>query len=300
MITDTFQWPLLSGTPSQRFARYGSITHQVIQSKEAHVVEDWGAQKTEVDLEVSTQEYKSSIAVPIRLRHDKETIGVMFCNYKNLFKPTKDDIILLNMMANLAAIAFSMASLSDDAKNVRTVRAIEFSPEHFQAGVLILNYFGTVLREKYEHLEAKVRIQQDGLKVTLIVESETGEREEIEKALTEYGLVISGEMSPEKFYKDNPLKVIELKQQLQMAQVQIDTQKQMLFLAESRIDEFKSDIQWLRSQVSIALMRSGATHIEHVTGDIVTSDKVSVGDIADSSGVAIGKDIRSNTNSAKI
>lgn len=197
-------------------------------------------------------------------------------------------------------VSDSIEGFHQSGISVRVTRAIEFSPEYFQAGVSILNYFGTVLREKHDHLHAKVRIEQDGLKVTLIVESENGEREEIEQALNEYSLLISGEISPEKFYKDNPLKVIELKQQLQMAQVQIETQKQILALTnyyhEKHVITLEDEVKSLRSQVGVALTRAVATHIAQVTGDIIASDKVSVGDITGSTGIAVGKNIKADTN----
>jgi hypothetical protein len=74
------------------------------------------------------------------------------------------------------------------------VRNIEFAPEHFQAGVAILSYFGTVLRQKHPHTKATVRIEQDGLAVRLVIVSPDNETEVIEKTLSDYGLVMSGRM----------------------------------------------------------------------------------------------------------
>lgn len=106
-------------------------------------------------------------------------------------------------------------------------RSIEFPPEYHQAGLGILSYFGTVLREKYPNHNAKVRIEQDGLRVRLVIESENGDREVIEKALQEYELVVRGETPPEKFF-ENPVKVLELKNELRIAQVRIETQKDLI------------------------------------------------------------------------
>ena len=136
---------------------------------------------------------------------------------------------------------------------VRITRSIEFTREYRQAGILILNYFGTVLQEKYVDLDAKVRIEQEGLTVTLVIESPTGEQETIEKALNEYGLVIKGDMSPEEFYGGNVLKILELKQQLGIAKLQLEGQRDLLRITasqyDSRIHTLEEQIAWLRLHV---------------------------------------------------
>jgi hypothetical protein len=106
-------------------------------------------------------------------------------------------------------------------------RSIEFPPEYHHAGLGILNYFGTVLREKYPDHNAKVKIEQEGLSVRLIVESENGDREVIEKALQEFEMVVRGEAAPEEFF-GSAAKIIELKNELRIAQVRIDSQRELL------------------------------------------------------------------------
>ncbi|MBB1423478.1 hypothetical protein H5200_16320 [Pseudoalteromonas sp. SG43-7] len=73
-------------------------------------------------------------------------------------------------------------------KQVVINRSIEFPPEFHSAGIGILSYFGTVLREKYPDQEAKVKIEQDGHMVRMVIETEDGNKEIIEKALQEYEL----------------------------------------------------------------------------------------------------------------
>ena len=76
---------------------------------------------------------------------------------------------------------------------------IEFSPEYHQAGLGILNYFTTYLREQYPEQDALVKIEQHGLSVRMIIETKNGERTIVEKALHEYELIVSGEEPPEKY-----------------------------------------------------------------------------------------------------
>ncbi len=106
-------------------------------------------------------------------------------------------------------------------------RAIEFPPEYHQAGLGILSYFGTVLREKYPAHNATVRIEQEGLRVRLVIESDNGDREVIEKALQEYELVVRGETRPDEFF-DSKAKVLELKNELRIAQVRIESQRELI------------------------------------------------------------------------
>ena len=89
-------------------------------------------------------------------------------------------------------------------------QCITFAPEYYQAGLCILNYFGTVLRNKYPEQKATVKIEQHENMVRMIVESENGDKEIIEKALYEYELVMSGQMPLEEFYQEQA-QVLELK-----------------------------------------------------------------------------------------
>ncbi|MCP4023838.1 MAG: pentapeptide repeat-containing protein, partial [Desulfobacteraceae bacterium] len=72
-------------------------------------------------------------------------------------------------------------------------RSIEFPPEYKQAGISILNYFSEVLKTKYPDTNATVQIKQDGLKVIMTIDPGDGNKEIIEKALDEYGLVVRGQ-----------------------------------------------------------------------------------------------------------
>ncbi|WP_318494772.1 hypothetical protein [Photobacterium leiognathi] len=124
-------------------------------------------------------------------------------------------------------------------KKIVINRAIEFPPEYHSAGLGILSYFGTVLREKYPEQEAKVKIEQDEFNVRMIIETKDGAREVIEKALQEYELVITGENPPESFY-DDALKVIELKTELRVAYTKIEGQRDLLAHKGEELSNLKS------------------------------------------------------------
>lgn len=124
--------------------------------------------------------------------------------------------------------------LNKNNQNIKIERSIEFKPEHYQAGLGILSYFGTVLRDKYPDQNATVKIEQHELTVRMIIETEDGNTETLEKALHEYELVLKGQKSAEEFYL-SPIKALELKNQLNIFKFQVDSQKEIITLQRGQI-----------------------------------------------------------------
>jgi len=105
-------------------------------------------------------------------------------------------------------------------------RSIEFPPGCHEAGMGILSYFGTIVRQKYKDIKIGVTIRQDGQKVTMIIETPEGKREEVEKTFDDYGLVVKGLMPFEEFLS-KPLEIMELKQELKMAYTKMELRKEL-------------------------------------------------------------------------
>ncbi len=136
------------------------------------------------------------------------------------------------------------------------LRSIEFSPEHHEAGLTILSYFGKIVREKYSGMKVKVNIEQEDLTVRMIIQSDEGNIEKIEKTLEDYGLVIKGEMPITEFISD-PYQVIELKQQLRIAHMQIENQKEILSISNKlygeRIFNLEQQVNNLNAHIAMGL-----------------------------------------------
>ncbi|WJD70537.1 hypothetical protein QQ994_01250 [Pseudomonas asiatica] len=115
-------------------------------------------------------------------------------------------------------------------------RCIEFPAEYHQAGLDILSYFGTYLREQYPEESASVKIEQHGLTVRMIIETESGKSEIVEKALHEYELIITGAEPPEKFASSDKL-VMELKNELRIAKFRLESQQDFIGLQNGKIDK---------------------------------------------------------------
>lgn len=115
-------------------------------------------------------------------------------------------------------------------------RCIEFTPEFHQAGVGILSYFSTYLNEQYPDENAKVKIEQNGQIVRLIIETSNGKKEIIEKALTDYQLVISGQKRAEDVTQNQKL-ILELNSELRIAKYRIETQQDIIQIQGGQIDK---------------------------------------------------------------
>ena len=119
-------------------------------------------------------------------------------------------------------------------QDIKIDRCITFEPEYYQAGLGILSYFGTVLRDKYPDQNATVKIEQHDLTVRMTIETEDGNTETLEKALHEYELVLKGQISAEEFYL-SPIKALELKNQLNLFKFQVESQREIIALQNGRI-----------------------------------------------------------------
>ena len=140
-------------------------------------------------------------------------------------------------------------------------RYIEFPPEYHQAGVSIMSFFGEVLRRKYPENKATVKIEQDGLRVRMIVEPLTGKAEVFERALDEYGLVLTGQITPDEFTKDKFL-AINLKHELRLAQARIESQKELLHYQDINLRNKEKQIDQFMKFIGKALNEPAPHHIE--------------------------------------
>lgn len=151
-------------------------------------------------------------------------------------------------------------------------RSIEFPPEYKQAGVSILNYFSEVLEKKYPEAKAKVQITQDGRKISMKIDPIVGDPEIIEKTLDEYGLVVTGKMTPEEF-TDDPIEIIKLQNHLDIARVQIENQKRLLQYQDDQIK--KKDIRIDKFLTFMETALQGDHNINVSIGDKTQIEQVS-------------------------
>ncbi|MCP4353102.1 MAG: toll/interleukin-1 receptor domain-containing protein [Desulfobacterales bacterium] len=154
---------------------------------------------------------------------------------------------------------------------VEIIRSIEFPSEYYQAGISVLNYFSTIIRERYPDKEVKIRIEQDSLKVTMIITTTEGQQEIIEKTLDDYGLVVTGKMTPEQMFSDDPIQAMALRNKLEFAEMELRQTRQLLQFAEKnyqqKIESLEDQIKWMREHVGSMLQHSSKI-IEKSSNDI--------------------------------
>lgn len=154
--------------------------------------------------------------------------------------------------------------------------SISFSKEHFPAGISILQFFGKLLQEKYPNEKVSVSIKQEGLKVTMTIETPDGKKEEIEEYLNRYGMVVTNQITPQEF-ASNPIQLIELKQELREAQNKILFQQELLSLKDdtykNRIKSLEDEVNFLRKEFSTILL-TNKENIEVLLKSLLTKDKL--------------------------
>lgn len=155
-------------------------------------------------------------------------------------------------------------------------RAIKFSPEHLSAGSSILQYFGKLLQEKYPNEEVSISLKQEGLKVTMIIETPEGKKEEIEEYLNRYGMVVTNQITSQEF-TSNPIQVLELETKLSQAEQEIKFQKKLLTLQDKTYDQnltsLKDEVKFLRNELS-ALRISNNENIQLFLSSLIKKDKL--------------------------
>lgn len=161
------------------------------------------------------------------------------------------------------------------ADDANIAREIEFPPEYRQAGIGILSYFAQVLQQKYPDEPVKVRVEQEGIKVRLVIESPSGElKERIEKTLVEYGLVVTAQMPVEQFFEDK-LQVVELRSELRIAHARIEQQTELLDAQRQTSEERADRIQSLEVKYD-AMAEIVQTALARPQGSPSVADVISI------------------------
>ncbi|PNI03274.1 hypothetical protein C1N32_16880 [Vibrio diazotrophicus] len=116
------------------------------------------------------------------------------------------------------------------------VRSVEFPPQYHIAGLNILSFFGAYLRERYPLEKAKVKIEQEDFIVRLVIETEQGHRDVIERALHEYEMVVVGQENPNHL----PISAAfahELSTELKMTKLRLEITQERLEMQNGRVDQ---------------------------------------------------------------
>jgi hypothetical protein len=157
-------------------------------------------------------------------------------------------------------VNFKMIDGLDEIKIVAEpiTKSIEFDEDAYQAGVSILGYFSTVVKQKYPNTKVRVKIEQEANTVRLIVETPEGARELIEKTLEDYGLVVVGEMQPAELLP-NKIHEMQLRHKLDLAVMEVSHTKELFAFAQEshkkEILHINEEVNLLKEQIRAAFKR---------------------------------------------
>lgn len=159
---------------------------------------------------------------------------------------TKNFILRFLAARLLFENAQPMLGISANEKHrEQLLRTIIFQPEFKQAGISILSFFSEIVSRKYPNLDVGIRIEQEGNKVTLIIETPSGEIEKIEKEFGDYGLVVTGKLKVDQ-YLPNQVDAMLLKHKLEIANLEIRQTRELL---NSEREGFSKRIESLEEQI---------------------------------------------------
>jgi hypothetical protein len=117
-------------------------------------------------------------------------------------------------------------------------RSLEFPPEYQQAGMQILSYFSTYVKNRFPATASlKVQIEQDFPVVRLIITAPNEQtRYTVERSLDEYGLIVSGRVPPDELL-NNELHIVEINNKLRLAHVELENSRALLALSARLSDQ---------------------------------------------------------------
>ena len=136
------------------------------------------------------------------------------------------------------------------------IRELNIPSEYHNAGVTILQGFVRLLRDRYAGQQLTTSIRQDETKLTLVVETSDGLKEEVSEYLDHYGDVVMGR-APIESVTPSPIVAMELRHQLDIARLQVQTQREINYLQqlnhEERIRSLEQREEWMQQQIGFAM-----------------------------------------------
>lgn len=144
------------------------------------------------------------------------------------------EVFLINFCYELLVRADEWLHFSEMARGPNIIeRSIEFPPEYFNAGMMVLNEFATIIRERHGKSGARVQIHQHDLRVRLVIET-ADSKEEIERTLDEYRQVLSGDRDVDSFI-NSAIERVRLEGALELAQARLNAELRITNVLEAEV-----------------------------------------------------------------
>ena len=179
---------------------------------------------------------------------DSDLSGALLLNSKNIDSDIWSDVVLSGIITDALSVkdipiegrkkyGYSFVLVQPYA----IIRTLEIPRKYKQAGLSVLTYFARILEQKYPNQEIGFSINQQGKKVTLIVETDKAHKSIVEATLDLYENVANSNISPEDFMH-TPAEILELRTQLRIAETQVSFYKDMMHFRDKIIDDKEKEI----------------------------------------------------------
>lgn len=147
---------------------------------------------------------------------------------------------LKEVYSELKKTFYEPRTLAPEVSYNKLIFKIRLPAYHLNAGTSLINYISTLIDHKFS-TSSKVTIKQEGLNITLMIDTQEGMREKVEQLIHDYVLFVRGELPAEKILSD-PSQIQDLKDLLMIAQMQLQ-------LKQGHLASTKDNLKLLQNQV---------------------------------------------------
>lgn len=165
-------------------------------------------------------------------------------NQKDKKKWTKHNVAKIQYLkevhSELKKTFYEPSAIDPEQSYNKLIFKIRFPASHLNAGTTLINYIGTLIDDKF-NTPSKVTIEQEGLNVKLIIDTKEGMKEKVEQLIHDYVLFVRGELPAEKILND-PSQIKNLKDQLMIAQMQLQLKQEHLSITEDNLNFLQKQV----------------------------------------------------------
>jgi hypothetical protein len=149
---------------------------------------------------------------------------------------------------------YSQKNIDPEQQSNTLIFKIRFPASHLNAGTLLINYISTLMSHKF-NVSSPVTIKQEGLNITLMIDTQEGMREKVEQLIHDYVLFVRGDLPAERILGD-PSHIQDLKNLLMIAQFQLQLKQGQHAPAEDNLKLLQDQVDQLTGILSASFRKS--------------------------------------------
>jgi hypothetical protein len=161
---------------------------------------------------------------------------------------------LKEVHSELKKTFYEPKNLEPEQSSNKLIFKIRLPASHLNAGTSLINYISTLISHKF-NTSSSVTIKQEGHNITLMIDTQEGMREEIEKLIHDYVLFVRGDLPAERILSD-PSHIQDLKNLLMIAQLQLQLNQGHLASAEDTLKLLQNQLFELTGFLTASFRKS--------------------------------------------